>query len=128
MLMRENPPDNPALLHAITNELYRCAAIGAEFNYDQTIKGKKPKRLIGEYRETAQSMREIVKAITAKPENRDLAPDELWPLLFDALDELGAEPEALKKLQSYRYTPLSGDEKTISFGRFRNLISEIRNE
>lgn len=128
ILIREDPPDDPKLLSAIRCGLARCINIGAKHISSQTKKSKKPKGLIGEHPETAQSMREIVKGIVTKPENRDLTPDELWPLLFAALDDLGTEPKELKNTKSYRYTPLSGGKKTISFGRFRNLISEIRNE
>lgn len=92
----------------------------------QQRRARKPR---GRFTDDEMTMGQVVEGLIAKAEYRSLSARELWPFLHSELAASGHEPKeinsAILKRSSYSYEFKDGT-KTISFGRFANLVSQLR--
>jgi hypothetical protein len=80
------------------------------------------------------SLRENIKIMISKSQHRDETPWELWPHLYAMFAELGCSPKEIlaSKRRSvkitYDYPRGKKLRRSITFGRFSGLVTEIRRE
>jgi hypothetical protein len=102
----------------------------AEFSRKQSERASHPRapKIDG------KTIKKLVVSLALRKSNLGLAAKELWPKLFDALYELGCDPERVDDpgntaWEAYRYYALSSAgkvKKMITYGHFANLVSEAR--
>jgi hypothetical protein len=85
----------------------------------------------GKVTDDGKTLNQVIELMVSKPEYQFLSTPELWPHLFDILNQLLLDPEeiASTNLRKSNYTYEFNDKrKRITYGRFANLASEYRNK
>lgn len=97
------------------NSLTPLAERGRQHSTQQSKRAKKPR----------SKLTDIIKQLTHQhPEE---TAKELWPHLNSAMDNEGLNPKAIEHFDKWKYEYDFGDgRKTITFGQFANIVSELK--
>jgi hypothetical protein len=105
------------------------AEVGAKFRKAQQARARKPRRIVTDDRRT---LIQVIEDFVSKPELHEHLTREMWPPFFSELERLDLSPEEpthpddLRK-SAYTYTDdLKGNQRKITYGRFANIVSSVR--
>jgi hypothetical protein len=93
----------------------------------QRRRARKPR---GKITDTEETLNQVIEKLVTSREHLHSPAHEIWPHLYARLDELQLNPREVRhptdsKKRAYRYE-FNRKIKTITFGRFANLVSEFR--
>ena len=91
---------------------------------------RRAKRPRGKITDDGKTLNQVIEILVFKPEYLDLSAPELWPHLFAELNRLLLDPREIpnkknSKKSAYTYC-FNSKDKSITYGRFANLVSEYR--
>jgi len=100
--------------------------IGLRAKESQRARAKKPRGKVDDGR----AIRDIITGLASKPEYREDKASELWPHLHNTLDELELSPDEsgdpADPAKSFYTYDFKGKRKRLTYGRFKNIVSEHR--
>ena len=110
---------------AATNAL---AKLGAKFREAQRVRAQRPRRKVTE---GGRTLSQIIKDFVLRREHHEQSTKELWPPFFAELDRLDLSPEEIEQAtslteQTYIFTDCKGNERKITYSRFANIVSSVR--
>lgn len=101
--------------------------LGLKTRENQKLRAQKPRAKAGENDET---IRAIIEELILKPELRAMSVKELWPHFRSTLEGHGLDPKEINipgDIRKSQYVYHFKDRvRKISFGRFGNVVSQIR--
>lgn len=103
-----------------------AARKGVKFSKTQTARAKNKR---SPKTESGESVHQVIERLSRTQPTEHAK--ELWPSFFGELDRLGMSPsldETSTVMAKWRITYMTDEsQKPITFGRFANLVSQIRN-
>jgi hypothetical protein len=106
----------------------KYAVSGAKVSQSAKRNAEKPRAIVKPHHDSeGESITEIVRALALNRNFEDCTSRELWSQFYAALDERRLDPKESKDTITYE-TGASDGERTMSFGRFQNLVSGARAE
>lgn len=92
---------------------------------------QRAKKSRGRLTDDGVTVRQVIQDLASKPQHIDAETKQLWPHFFAELDALGLDPyEAAPGSDAAKwkisYDNVKGMRRTITFGRFANVVSEVR--
>jgi len=109
--------------------LHPLAIQGKKFGDAQSAKARRPRGqavVEGGFGHKPETITQMIERLAAR--NADHTAKDLWSLFFAELDGLGLDPDEAADAQSikYRLNEVTDKEKSMTFGRFANIVSGFR--
>jgi|TARA_B110000971_G_scaffold218425_1_gene257155 hypothetical protein len=106
------------------------ASIGQKFRDSQSAKAKKPRGKLGVSYDSSLSINEVIQLLISR-NSKDTSASELWNEFYGELDKSHLDPKEIgnsdQRKAVYEYA-FNDKRKTISYGRFANVVSDIKNK
>ena len=112
------------MAHAFALDDMKDAKLGRQYRKLQSSHGSVGAQKRWKSGEARRLMMDIVERLSCETDQLGdpLKPNELWPLLYSELDEIGLNPTETSE-RKYKY----GESESIAYNAFRKQISRLRN-
>lgn len=127
----EDPPDSrdkqDAWRYLNDQRVTQNVEIGLRARAAQQQRARRPR---GKITDDGKTLLEVIAVLVPRAE-LELSAKQIWPRLYAKLDELGLEPQEVPhpsglERSAYIYTLADGHTRRITYGRFANLVAQVR--